>query len=81
MTKLGKEKRNLAKKLDKIKQTESKDGELNADQKAQVARKGAFIEEMKQLDYYMDLYAKSNPKWDQPVEAKVEAPVESEEAR
>lgn len=34
MTKLTKEKRNLVKKLEKVKQTEAKDGELNADQKA-----------------------------------------------
>jgi hypothetical protein len=74
MTKLTKEKRNLVKKLEKIKATESKEGELNADQKASLARKGEFSEQVKQLEYYIDLYAKSNPNWDKPAEVKVVEP-------
>lgn len=29
---------------------------------------------MKQLDYYIDLYAKSNPSWDKPADVKVVEP-------
>lgn len=42
----------------------AKGGEMNADQKAKVARKADFEAEIKVLEQYMTLYAKANPKWD-----------------
>ena len=74
MSKLTKEKRNLLKKITQIDAIVAKGGEMNEDQKAKVARKAAFAEEIKVLEQYMDLYAKANPKWDEKVEEKVEVP-------
>ena len=74
MSKLTKEKRNLAKKVQKIDALIAKGGEMNEDQKASVSRKSTFDAEIKVLDQYMELYTKANPNWNVTVEVKVEEP-------
>lgn len=42
-----------------------------------VAQKPELLADIEKLDYYIDLYQKSNPNWNkQPEEVKVEEPVE-----
>jgi len=76
MATLGPQKRNKVKKMKIITEMEVKGGELNADQLEKIAKKNELKDEIDKLDYYIDLYEKTHPDWNKPVEeAKVEEPV------
>lgn len=67
------QRRNKIKKLNAIKELESKGGDLNADQAKKIASKGDIEAEIETLNYYINLYEKAQPKWNAaPEEVKVE---------